>query len=59
MAQRAKNSPTMKETPVRSLGWEDFLDEGSGNALQYSYLENPRDRGARWATVHKVIKSWT
>ena len=23
MAQMAKNSPAMKETPVRSLGWED------------------------------------
>ena len=25
---------------------------GHGNSLQYSYLENPIDRGARWATVH-------
>ena len=25
--------------------------EGRGNPLQYSYLENPRDRGAWWATV--------
>ena len=24
--------------------------EGNGNLLQYSYLENPTDRGARWAT---------
>ena len=23
-----------------------------GNPLQYSYLENPMDRGAWWATVH-------
>ena len=28
-----------------------------GNPLQYSYLENPMDRGALWATVHRVTKS--
>ena len=32
---------------------------GHGNALQYSCLENPMDRGAWWATVHRVTKSWT
>ena len=30
---------------------------GRGNPLQYSCLENPMDRGAWWATVHKVAKS--
>ena len=29
------------------------------NPLQYSCLENPRDRGAWWATVHSVAQSWT
>jgi len=33
--------------------------EGYGNALQYSCLENPIDRGALWATIHKVAESWT
>ena len=32
---------------------------GHGNLLQYSCLENPMDRGAWWATVHGVTKSWT
>jgi len=32
---------------------------GPGNILQYSCLENPLDRGAWWATVHRVTKSWT
>ena len=32
---------------------------GHGNPLQYSCLENPMDRGARWATVHGVTKSQT
>jgi len=30
-----------------------------GNPLQYSCLENPMDRGAWWATVHRVTKSRT
>ena len=33
--------------------------EGNGNALQDSYLENPRDGGAWWATVHGIAKSQT
>ena len=33
--------------------------EGTGNPLQYSCLENPTDRGARWATVHGVAESRT
>ena len=33
--------------------------EGNGNPLQYSCLENPVDRGAWQATVHRVTKSQT
>ena len=33
--------------------------EGDGNLLQYSCLENPRDRGAWWATVYGVSQSRT
>ena len=32
---------------------------GYGNPLQYSCPENPMDRGARWATVHRAAKSRT
>ena len=32
---------------------------GCGNPPQYSCLENPMRRGAWWATVHRVPKSWT
>ena len=32
---------------------------GHGNPLQYSFLENPMDRGAWQATVHRVSKSQT
>ena len=30
-----------------------------GNPFQYSCLENSMNRGAEWATVHGVTKSWT
>ena len=32
---------------------------GHGNRLQYSCLENPIHRGAWWATIPEVTKSWT
>ena len=32
---------------------------GHGNLLQYSCLENSMDRGAWWATIHRVAKSRT
>ena len=35
------------------------IGEGNGNPLQYSCLENPRDRGAWWATVYGVAQSQT
>ena len=34
-------------------------EDGNGNPLQYSYLENPMDRGAWWATVPGTAKSRT
>ena len=35
------------------------IGEGNGNPLQCSCLENPRDRGAWWASVYGVAQSWT
>ena len=35
------------------------LGEGNGNPLQYSSLENPMDREAWQATVHRVTKTRT
>ena len=53
-----KSLPAMQETWVGSLGWEDTLEEGM--ATHSSILvENPMNRGAWWATVHGVAKSWT
>ena len=35
-------------------GSRRFPGEGSGNALQYSSLGNPMNRGVWWATVHEA-----
>ena len=45
----------MQETQVRSLSGKS-PEEGNGNPLQYSYLENTTERGAWWATVHRGHK---
>ena len=37
----------------------EYLGEGTGDPLQYSCLETPMNRGAWWATVHRIAKSWT
>ena len=49
-----KNPPAMQETWVRSLGWEDQLDEGKGYPPQNSGLENSVDY-----IVLRVAKSRT
>ena len=52
------DSPVGKEStcstgdPVSIPGSGRFPGEGNGNLLQYSYLENPMDRGSWQATVH-------
>ena len=49
----------MQETQVPSQSWENPPGEGNGNALQYSCLGNPMDRGACQARVYGVSKSQT
>ena len=39
--------------------WSTQIRVSDGNPLQYSCLENHMDRGAWWATVQGVAKSWT
>ena len=43
IVQLVKNLPAMQETWVQSLGWEDPLEKGKANPLQYSGLENFMD----------------
>ena len=40
-------------------GWRRAPGVGNSTPFQYSYLENPMERGARQATVHVVAKSQT
>ena len=46
VAQTAKSLPAMWQTWVRSLGWEDPLEEDMATQLQYSCLQNLMERGA-------------
>ena len=48
-----------QETWVRLLGQGRSPGGGNGKPLQYSCLQNPMDRGAWLATVHRVAKSQT
>ena len=52
-------SPVKQETWVRSLDWEDLLEEGMATDSSILAWRIPMDRGALWATVHGVAKSWT
>ena len=56
MAQMVKSLPAMQ---TLYPGWGRSPGEGNSNPLQYSCLGNPMDKGARWAIVHGVTKSWT
>ena len=44
---------------LKQLSMHACIGEGNGNPLQYSCLENPRDRGAWWAAVYGVAQSQT
>ena len=54
------------KNPPANAGGESLIPgsgrspgEGNGDPFQYSCLGNAMDRGAGWATVHGVAKSWT
>ena len=55
----AKNSLAVGETWVRSLGWEDPLEEGMAIDSSILALKIPMDRGAWRATVYGVAESQT
>ena len=57
LAQLIKNPPTNAGDSVSIPGSGRSPGEGNGTPLQYSCLENSRERGAWWATVHGVTKS--
>ena len=45
--------------PVPISEWGKSPGEGNDNPFQYSYLENPMDRGTWWGIVPGVTKSQT
>ena len=56
----------VKDLPANAGGLKDVdlipglgrsPEEAHGNPLQYSFLENPTDRGSWWATVHRITNS--
>ena len=59
VAQMVKNQPANAEIMGSIPGLGRSPGEGNGNPLQYSYLENPMDRGTWQTVVHGVTKSWT
>ena len=58
VAQMVKNLPAMWQTWVRSLGWEKSLEEGMATHSSVLAWRISMDRGAGWATVHGITKSW-
>ena len=64
--KKRKHTHTHTHTHTCSAGAAEDMDSirglgrspggGHGNPLQYSYLENPMDRGAWQAVVHRVTK---
>ena len=58
-----KNLPANAADGSKRRGFNPCLGKipggGDGNPLQYSCLENPMDRGAWQARVHRVTKSQT
>ena len=62
VALEVKNSPA-NEGDIRDVGLTPGSGSsprgGHGNPLQYSYMENPMDRGVWQATVHRDAQSGT
>ena len=59
VAQLIKSLPSIWETWVLSLGWEDPLEKGTATHSSILAQRIPMDRGAWQATVHGVAESWT
>ena len=48
----AVHGVAQSRTRLKHLSMHSCIGEGNGNPLQYSCLENPRDRGVWWAACH-------
>ena len=56
-----KKNPPANTGDIKDVGlipgWTRAPEGEHGSPFQYSCLENPMDRGAWWATVHRVTMS--
>ena len=59
MSQTVTNMPTMGDTWVPFLGWEDPLEEGMATHSSILAWRIPVDQGAWQATVRRVAESQT
>ena len=59
VVQTVKNLPAMRETRIRSLRWEDPLEEGMATPSSILAWRIAMDRGSWLATVHGVTRSQT
>ena len=59
VGQRVKSLLAMWETEVQSLGREDPLEKEMATHSSILAWGIPMDRGAWWATVLRVTRSWT
>ena len=57
MAQMIKNPPAMQESWIRSLDWEDPLEEGMAIHSSILAWRISMERGAWRATVHGITES--
>ena len=56
MVEALKNPPAVQETWVRSLGWEDPLEECMATHSNSLVWRIPMDKESQQATVHKVTE---
>ena len=56
-------NPPVNARDIRDMNlmydWGRYPEGGHGHPVQYSCMENPKDRGAWKGAVHRVIKDWT
>ena len=59
VAQTVKHLPTVQDTRVQSLGWEDLLEKEMATPSSILAWKIPWTEEPGRATVHGVAKSWT